>query len=98
MEAVKQGAGRETAHEAIKEHSLAAAKAARSSARSDQPDLLTRWIEIGAFNPLFRDHSDKGSLDQEPWVHGAEHEAIRRRYIETRYRLLPYIYTLAEEA
>jgi len=65
---------------------------------SPPPDLLTRWIEIGAFNPLFRDHTTKGSLPQEVWVHGAEQEAIRRRYIETRYRLLPYIYTLAEEA
>jgi alpha-glucosidase len=65
---------------------------------SASPDLLTRWIQVGAFNPLFRDHSTKGSLPQEVWVHGPEHEAIRRRYIETRYRLLPYIYTLAEEA
>jgi alpha-glucosidase len=65
---------------------------------SPPPDLLTRWIEIGAFNPLFRDHTTKGSLMQEVWVHGPEQEAIRRRYIDTRYRLLPYIYTLAEEA
>ena len=34
MEAVKAGAGRETAHEAIKEHALAAAKALRSGAAS----------------------------------------------------------------
>jgi alpha-glucosidase len=65
---------------------------------SPPPDLLTRWIEVGAFKPLYRDHSTKGSLPQEVWVHGPEHEAIRRHYIETRYRLLPYIYTLAEEA
>jgi alpha-glucosidase len=65
---------------------------------SPPADLLTRWIEIGAFYPLFRDHTVKGSLPQEVWVHGPQQEAIRRRYIETRYRLLPYIYTLAEEA
>ncbi|MGH9510825.1 MAG: TIM-barrel domain-containing protein [Terriglobales bacterium] len=65
---------------------------------SPQPDLLTRWIEIGAFNPMYRDHTAKGSLPQEVWVHGPQQEAIRRRYIETRYRLLPYIYTLAEES
>ncbi|HXN34695.1 MAG TPA: adenylosuccinate lyase [Opitutaceae bacterium] len=40
MEAVKRGAGRETAHEAIKEHSLAAVKAMRSG--SGGPDLLDR--------------------------------------------------------
>jgi alpha-glucosidase len=65
---------------------------------SPPPELLTRWIELGAFNPIFRDHTEKGTLDQEPWVHGGEHEAIRKRYIEARYRLLPYVYTLAEEA
>jgi len=40
MEAVKRGAGRETAHEAIKEHSLAAVKAMRSGAAG--PALLDR--------------------------------------------------------
>lgn len=60
------------------------------------PDLLTRWIEIGAFNPIMRDHYQKGKPEQEVWVHGPEHEAIRRRYIEERYRLMPYIYALAE--
>ena len=40
MEAVKRGAGRETAHEAIKEHSLAAVKAMRSGAAG--PNLLDR--------------------------------------------------------
>ncbi|HEY4047359.1 MAG TPA: TIM-barrel domain-containing protein [Acidobacteriaceae bacterium] len=65
---------------------------------SPPPDLLTRWIEIGAFNPMYRDHTTLGSLPQEVWVHGPRHEAIRRSYIETRYRLLPYIYTLADEA
>ena len=60
-------------------------------------ELLTRWIEIGAFNPIFRDHYQKDKAAQEVWVHGPEHEAIRRRYIEERYRLMPYIYALAEE-
>jgi adenylosuccinate lyase len=40
MEAVKRGAGRETAHEAIKEHALAAAKALRTG--HGDADLLTR--------------------------------------------------------
>lgn len=65
---------------------------------SPPADLLTRWFEIGAFHPLFRDHASIGTLPQEAWANGTEQEAIRRRYIETRYRLLPYIYTLAEEA
>ncbi len=60
-------------------------------------DLLTRWIELGAFNPIYRDHAAKGTADQEPWVHGPEHEMIRRRYIELRYRLMPYFYTGTEQ-
>lgn len=65
---------------------------------SPEMDTLTRWIELGAFNPVFRDHTEKGSADQEPWVGGPEQEAIRKRYIELRYRLIPYIYTAAEES
>ena len=62
------------------------------------PELLTRWIELGAFQPMFRDHAAKGRPQQEVWVHGPEHEAIRRRYIEARYRLAPYLYAAAETA
>ena len=60
--------------------------------------LLTKWIEVAAFQPIDRDHTEKGTADQEPWVGGPEQEAIRRRFIETRYQLMPYIYTIAEEA
>ena len=66
-------------------------------AGSPPMDLLTRWTEVGAFNPIYRNHTAKGTQDQEPWVGGPEQEAIRRRYIELRYRLLPYTYTAMEE-
>ena len=67
-------------------------------AGSPTPDLLTRWFEVGALNPIYRDHTEKGTADQEPWVHGPEHEAIRRKYVELRYLLMPYLYTAIEEA
>jgi alpha-glucosidase len=67
-------------------------------AQSPQPDLLTRWFEVGAFEPMFRDHNDAETMPKEPWVHGPVHEAIRRRYIEERYRLMPYLYTAFEES
>jgi alpha-glucosidase len=66
-------------------------------AGSPQPDLLTKWLEVAAFQPIDRDHTATGTNDQEPWVNGPEQEAIRRRYIEERYRLMPYLYTVAEE-
>jgi alpha-glucosidase len=65
---------------------------------SPQPDLLTKWLEIAAFQPIDRDHSAKNSNPQEPWVNGPGPEAVARRFIDLRYRLLPYSYTLAEEA
>ena len=67
-------------------------------AGSPQPELLTRWLEIAAFQPIDRDHTAVGTLPQEPWENGtAEDLHLRRRYIEERYHLLPYIYTTAEE-
>ncbi len=62
-----------------------------------RPELLTRWTELATFQPIDRNHTNKGSGDKEVWVNGPEQEAIRRRYIEERYRLLPYLYTLVEE-
>ncbi|MEG8024043.1 glycoside hydrolase family 31 protein [Sphingomonas aurantiaca] len=61
------------------------------------PDLLTRWTEIGAFTPVFRNHSATGTPRVEPWVDGPDHLAIRRRFIEERYRLMPYFYALADQ-
>ena len=66
-------------------------------AGSPSPALLTRWLMLAAFQPIDRDHAAKGTRDHEPWVDGPEQESIRRRYIEERYRLMPYLYTTAEE-
>jgi alpha-glucosidase len=62
------------------------------------PDLLTKWMEVAAFQPIDRDHTEKGTGDQEPWVGGATQENVRRQFIEQRYRLMPYLYTLAEKS
>jgi alpha-glucosidase (family GH31 glycosyl hydrolase) len=57
------------------------------------PELYVRWMQYGTFCPVTRAH---GSRDPtEPWAFGEEAERISRKYIELRYRLLPYIYTLA---
>jgi alpha-glucosidase len=61
------------------------------------PELLSRWTQIHAFAPMMRYHAEKGSRDKEVWVDGPMHTAIRKHFIEERYRLLPYLYTLAEE-
>ena len=61
------------------------------------PELYVRWFQFGAFCPLYRPHGDQTEL-REPWQFGPEVEAICRKYLKLRYRLLPYIYTLAYEA
>jgi alpha-glucosidase len=64
---------------------------------SPAPDLLTKWLMLAAFQPLDRDHASKNTRPHEVWVDGPVQEAIRKRYIEERYRLMTYLYTTAEE-
>ncbi|MGO4550329.1 TIM-barrel domain-containing protein [Lysobacter sp. 2RAF19] len=64
---------------------------------SPPADLLTRWYQLGAWQPVFRNHAATDTRDHEAWVDGPEQEALRRAAIEQRYRLLPYLYTAAEE-
>jgi len=67
-------------------------------AGSPQAELLTRWFEVAAFQPIDRDHTAVGTRPQEPWEDGTPEDlSLRRRYVEERYRLLPYLYTTAEE-
>lgn len=55
-------------------------------------ELLSRWVQVGAFTPLFRNHSSMGTRDQEPWAFDKMTEDINRKYIKLRYSLLPYLY------
>lgn len=57
------------------------------------PELLTRWLQLGAFTPFLRNHACLGTANQEPWAFGEPYESINRQFIELRYHLLPYIYT-----
>jgi alpha-glucosidase (family GH31 glycosyl hydrolase) len=59
-------------------------------------ELYSRWIQFGAFNPVMRAHGVDNQAT-EPWGYGSEAEGIAKGYISLRYRLLPYIYTLARE-
>jgi len=61
-------------------------------------ELVARWTQIGAFYPFMRNHTMQGTANQEPWQFGDRVESICREYIELRYRLLPYIYTLFQRA
>jgi alpha-glucosidase len=61
-------------------------------------ELFAEWMELGALQPFFRNHSAKESCRREPWLFGAAIEERAKRAVERRYRLLPYLYTAFEEA
>ena len=58
-------------------------------------ELFLRWFQMAAFLPFFRTHSAVGTAPREPWVYGEPYTSIIRNYLSLRYRLLPYLYTLA---
>ena len=61
-------------------------------------ELLVRFAQFGALLPFCRNHSAKDNPDQEPWTFGEPFESAYRTAIETRYRLLPYLYSLFHQA
>ncbi|HEY1686120.1 MAG TPA: TIM-barrel domain-containing protein [Tepidisphaeraceae bacterium] len=59
-------------------------------------ELSTRWFEFGTFCPLLRVHGE-GHV-REMWEFGGDHSpayAAQLKFDRLRYRLLPYIYSLA---
>jgi alpha-glucosidase len=61
-------------------------------------ELFARWMQVGAFSPFCRGHVTNGVNDQEPWAFGQEVEDISRHRLQERYRFLPYLYALFDEA
>lgn len=56
-------------------------------------EQFIRWLQAATFFPLMRVH---GYMSQtEPWRYGKEVERITARYLDLRYRMLPYIYSQA---
>jgi alpha 1,3-glucosidase len=62
------------------------------------PELLTRWYQLGAYQPFFRAHAHIDTKRREPWLFGDPYTGIIRDAIRARYRILPYLYTLNLEA
>lgn len=65
--------------------------------RSDG-ELLARWYQLSFLTPFCRNHKISNGNDQEPWRFGKHYEDIIRRYLKLRYRLLPFLYTVLEQA
>jgi len=60
--------------------------------------LYTRWIELGAFTPYFRNHTTSNTKSAEPWTFGEDALVIARNYISLRYQLMPYLYSTFYES
>ncbi len=58
-------------------------------------DLYTRWVQLGAFQPILRLHSDHG--DRLPWEYGAG-QAPATDALRLREALVPYTYSLARQS
>ena len=63
---------------------------------AEQPsgELYARWIQLGVFHPFCRTHSSGHHGDQEPWSFDNDVVDITRKFVNLRYQLLPYLYTM----
>ncbi|MER5388033.1 TIM-barrel domain-containing protein [Saccharopolyspora sp. NPDC002686] len=62
------------------------------------PELLVRWVQNGVFQPRFSIHSvNSDNTVTEPWMY-RDHTPYIRDAIKLRYRLFPYLYSLAARA
>ncbi len=60
------------------------------------PELYTRWLQFGTFSPVFRPHA-QDNIAPEPVFHDDPVKSIAREFIQLRYDMLPYNYSLAFE-
>uniref|UniRef100_A0A8C0HDR0 Maltase n=1 Tax=Chelonoidis abingdonii TaxID=106734 RepID=A0A8C0HDR0_CHEAB len=60
--------------------------------------MCVRWMQLGAFYPFSRNHNTIGTKRQDPVSFDEKFENISRDILNTRYTLLPYLYTLMYEA
>ena len=61
------------------------------------PELYLRWLELPVLMPFCRTHSTARAPNREPWRFDEPYRTAIGRLIRFRYRVLPYLYTLADE-
>ncbi len=64
----------------------------------DEPafrELFVRWFQYATFNPILRVHGTRKPDENELWSYGADAQKILVSFDRLRYRMLPYIYSLA---
>jgi len=59
-------------------------------------EFFSRWFQFSAFCPMFRVHGSYGTRPgKEFWRFDEKTQGILRDYLDLRYRLLPYLYSVA---
>ena len=58
-------------------------------------ELFVRWLQAGVFASQLRLH---GGQERLPWAYGAKAEAIARKWLAFRYRLIPYLQRVGDDA
>ena len=58
-------------------------------------ELFIRWFQYGTFNPILRVHGTRKPDENELWSYGPDAQTILVNFDRLRYRMLPYIYSLA---
>lgn len=61
------------------------------------PENYARWIQFGAFTPIFRVHGQQ-NYQRQPWSFGPVAEAASKKAMILRYQLIPYIYSYERKA
>jgi len=61
-------------------------------------ELYLRWFQMSSFLTFCRSQCSNNVEYRAPWTYGEPYLSIIRQFLQLRYRLLPYFYTLAWEA
>ena len=60
--------------------------------------MATRDFQWKSFTPLMLDMDGWGAIPKKPYGHGEDYDNIIRNYLKLKAQMMPYIYTIAEEA
>jgi alpha-glucosidase (family GH31 glycosyl hydrolase) len=72
------------------------APGAETGSTREPDDLYARWVQLGTFQPIDRLHGNHS--DRLPWQYGPAARAAAERFLNLRENLVPYTYTLSEQA
>jgi Glycosyl hydrolases family 31/Carbohydrate binding module (family 35)/Domain of unknown function (DUF5110) len=69
---------------------------AEPGSTKEADDLYARWVQFGTFQPIDRLHGNHS--DRLPWQYGPAAKTSAEKFLNLRENLVPYTYTLAEQA